>query len=92
MERFASAGGLRIYRLRLQAFPDFFVHAHLVVGADTPTLIDVESGRANSNDDLITAFAKLQADHGEKVSLADVGRIIVTHGHLDHFGGLAFVR
>ena len=91
VERF-NAGGFRIYRLRLQAFPDFYAHAHLVLGADTPTLIDVGSGWADSNDDLLAGFAELQGEHGEKVSLADVGRIIITHGHLDHFGGLAFVR
>lgn len=62
-----------------------------MLGTDTPTLIEVGSGWANSNDDLVTALAKLQSDHGEKVSIADVGRIIVTHSHLDHFGGLAFV-
>jgi len=49
VERF-NAGGFRIYRLRLQAFPDFYAHAHLVLGADTPTLIDVGSGWADSND------------------------------------------
>ena len=92
VERFDAAGGLGIYKLRLQAFPDFYANAYLILGADTPTLVDVGSGWASSNDDLVTAFAELQTEHGEHVSLADVGRIIITHGHLDHFGGLTFVR
>lgn len=92
IERFDTATGLRLYRLRLEAFPRFYVHAYLVLGADTPILIDVGSGWANSNTDLLTAFDSLHSDYGESVRLADVGQIIITHAHIDHFGGLTFVR
>lgn len=92
VERFDAAGGLHIYRLRMEAFPNFYVYAYLVLGGDAPTLIDTGSGWEKSNADLQAGFEAVAEEYGEKISLADIERVLVTHGHVDHFGGLMFVR
>ena len=91
IEKFISASGLRVFRLRLEVFPGFDAHVHLVLGLDVPILIDAGSGLGNCNADLVERFASVQADFSEKVSLKDVRRVLVTHGHMDHFGGVQFV-
>lgn len=92
VKRFEGDGDLRIYQLCLLAFPEFYVHAHLILGLDTPTSIDVGSRWSTSNKDLVTAFEEIKSAHGEKVLLSGVGRIIITYGYLDHFGDLGFMR
>ena len=92
VERFETSVGVRIYRLPLEAFPDFVVYAFLVLGEGLATLIDVGSGFDQSNRDLLAGFESLRQEHGERVKLADVQEILVTHGHIDHFGGLRFVQ
>ncbi len=92
IERFRTSSGLRVYRLPLEAFPSLIAYVHLVLGDGLATLVDVGSGFGRSNDDLLAGFAGLRDDFGERITLADVKQILVTHGHIDHFGGLTFVR
>ena len=56
VEKFVSDGGLRVYRMRLEVFPGFYAHAHLVLGLDVPILIDTGSGLDNSNAELAERF------------------------------------
>ena len=91
IEKFVSANSLRVYRMRLEVFPGFDAHVHLVLGLDVPILIDAGSGLGNCNADLAERFSMVQMEYGEKVALKDVGRVLVTHGHMDHFGGVQYV-
>ena len=90
IEKFVSANSLRVYRMRLEVFPGFDAHVHLVLGLDVPILIDAGSGLGNCNADLAERFSMVQMEYGEKVALKDVGRVLVTHGHMDHFGGVQY--
>ncbi len=92
VERFVSSGGGRIYRLPLQAFPGLEAQVHLVLADRLVALVDAGSGYGRSNEDLLAGFAAVREDFGEKVTLADVQKILITHAHIDHFGGLTFVR
>lgn len=90
--RFETHTGVRIYSLPVEVFPQFYANVYLVVADALVCLIDTGSGHGNSNNDLVAGFAAIQAQWGEKLSLADVNQIILTHAHIDHFGGLGFVR
>jgi glyoxylase-like metal-dependent hydrolase (beta-lactamase superfamily II) len=88
--RFESSSGLVVYKLPVEAFPKHVTNCYLVLD-DAVTLIDAASGLETSNEELEAVFEKVGAEFGEKVRLPDVGRLILTHGHIDHFGGLNFV-
>lgn len=73
-------------------FPNGFVaYSYLVLNTDMPTLIDTGSGYGRSNEDLLAGIAAVQDIFGETFALQDIGRVIITHGHVDHFGGLTHV-
>ena len=90
IRRFVSAGGTTVYKLPVEAFPNHLTNCYLVM-TDPVTLIDAASGRDDSNASMLECFGRLQDEFNEKVQLFDVGRLIVTHGHIDHFGGVNFV-
>jgi glyoxylase-like metal-dependent hydrolase (beta-lactamase superfamily II) len=92
IERFDSSSGARIYRIPLEVFPDFIAYCYVVLDAGVPTLVDTGSGYGNSNEHLLKGLEALHSDFGESLRLADIRRILITHGHIDHFGGLSFIR
>lgn len=90
VKRYESSGGARVYLLPVQAFPGHITNCYLVLDDDI-TLIDTGSGAKESNASLVDCFAGLRERFGENLQLSDVGRVIITHGHIDHFGGLNFI-
>ncbi len=92
IQRFESSSGARIYRIPMLLFPNNFVgYSHVVLNAGPPTLVDTGSGFGRSNDDLMAGIAALKSDFGESLAVTDIDRIVISHGHIDHFGGLAFI-
>lgn len=86
--RFTSSSGVRIYRMSCQAFPSLVAHTYLLLGAGPPTLVDTGSGFGESTRQLFAGLEAVRSDYGEPVAAADIRRILITHGHHDHFGGL----
>jgi glyoxylase-like metal-dependent hydrolase (beta-lactamase superfamily II) len=85
-----AQNGVKIYRLPMVVFPNGFIaYAYVLLGAGVPTLVDSGSGFGRSTADLLAGIAALQADFGEKITVKDIRRMLVTHGHVDHFGGVA---
>jgi len=92
IESFVSSTGVRIYRIPCEAFPGFIVYCHLLLGAGPPTLVDTGSGYGSSNQQLLSGLEAVRTRFGEAIGLRDIGRIIITHGHIDHFGGLSHLK
>jgi len=79
---FETSGGAKIHRLPLEAFPGFWVYAYVIQKDDNVYLIDCGSGADSSHDNLLNGLqqAGLQP--------TDLTHILLTHAHIDHFGGL----
>lgn len=89
---FTSAGGAQIYRLTLDEFPGLSGFVYLVLYDGMQVLIDSGSGFGDSNAQLETGLQIVSELSGQPTGLSDLTHILITHGHIDHFGGLAYVR
>ena len=81
----SSSGGL-IHRLPLEAFPNFLAFAYLVQKNGNNYLIDTGSGTETSHEDLLNGL--------EQAGLrpSDLTHILLTHAHIDHYGGLTRLK
>jgi glyoxylase-like metal-dependent hydrolase (beta-lactamase superfamily II) len=89
---FTSAGGAQIYRLALDEFPGLSGFVYVVFYESFRVLIDSGSGFGSSNEQLEAGLQTVAEMSGQPGGLADLTHVLITHGHIDHFGGLAFVR
>ena len=90
VRRYQSDNGIVVYKLPVEAFPNHVTNCYLVLD-DAITLIDSGSGWESSNMSLVQGFDRIREEFDERLTLKDVKRHILTHGHIDHFGGLNFV-
>lgn len=92
MQRFTTSGGSLIFRLPLEAFPKFWVNSYLVISGNYLVLIDTGSGSEFSNNDLLEGFAWVSNEIGKEIRIGDLTHILLTHGHIDHMGGLVYLK
>jgi glyoxylase-like metal-dependent hydrolase (beta-lactamase superfamily II) len=92
VERFITARDTRIYRIPLSLFPGMNGYAHLIVQDAEMSLFDVGSGFGDSNQELETGLNEIAKTYGEDVDWDRITNIFISHGHIDHYGGLHFVR
>ncbi len=91
-QSFESTGGARIFRIPMKVFPDLWGYAYLVLVDDYIILIDTGSGFGDSNTHLAAGFDQAGRAAGRTIRIEDLTHILITHGHIDHFGGLVFLR
>ena len=92
LDRHDGPHGERIYRLPLRAFPGLEANAWLVLDGPYAALIDTGSGLPTSDEDLQAGLDAVRAAEGGFGGWEALSRVVLTHGHIDHYGGLDFVR
>ena len=92
IERFELVAGQRIYCLPVRAFPGLIANVYVIIDGDYVALIDTGSGLPDSNADLLAAFEAVRTEWHEDIAWSTLTRIIITHAHIDHYGGLPLVQ
>lgn len=90
--RYEVEGGARIYRIPVRVFPQLVANVYVVIAGEYAALIDTGSGLGESDDHLRTGMEAIRDEWGERLTWGDLKRIVVTHGHIDHYGGLGAIR
>lgn len=83
---FETSNGAKIHRLPLQAFPKFWAYAYVLQKDGNNYLIDTGSGTDISHEDLLNGL------HEAGLQPSDLTYILLTHAHIDHYGGLSKLR
>jgi len=79
---FETSSGARIHRIPLEAFPNFWAYVYVVQKDEYCILIDSGSGTDTSHKYLLSGLQQLG------LQPSDLTHILLTHAHIDHFGGL----
>jgi glyoxylase-like metal-dependent hydrolase (beta-lactamase superfamily II) len=91
-KKYLTSTGRTIYTFPVLAFPGLVANIYLIDDGERLILVDCGSGLDTSNQELAAGFDQLAEAYDPRVSLAAIDLILITHGHMDHFGGLPFVR
>lgn len=92
VSKFETSGGRTIYSFPVQSFPGLVNNIYLISSGDHLILVDCGSGIPEANEQLQAGITAVSDKYGSSISLPNVDMILITHGHIDHFGGLPFVR
>jgi len=83
---FETSGGAKIHRIPLETFPNFWAYVYVVQKDETCILIDSGSGTDTSHENLLSGLEQIG------IQPSDLMHILLTHAHIDHFGGLSKLR
>jgi len=97
VKRFETSGGALIFQIPLHVFPMLWGNVYLVVFESEregtyQVLVDAGSGFGDSDRHLEEGLQAVSAQRGEGISRGNLTHVFITHGHIDHFGGLKYVR
>lgn len=80
---YETSGGTRIHRIPLEAFPNFWAYVYVVETDRYRVLVDAGSGTDSSHTNLLEGLSQA------RLQPADLTHILLTHAHIDHYGGLS---
>ncbi len=83
---------MTLYWLPVETFPRHVNNVYLLVEPGHTLLFDVGSGNEVSRRDLDLGFAVVRAAFGAEARFEDVDTAIVSHAHIDHFGGVGELK
>lgn len=83
---FETFDGGKIHRIPLEVFPRFWAYAYVVQKDDYRVLIDSGSGTDTSHANLLDGLKQAG------VTPSELTHIMLTHAHIDHYGGLFKLR
>ena len=92
VRRFHAGEKTRIYALEVETFPRHVNNIYLLLEPGSSVMVDCGSGFESSWRDLELGFAVVRAVFGEEVQFAELDWCVVTHAHIDHFGGACRLR
>ncbi len=92
LSRYVTSSGCKIYTFPVRAFPELVANIYLITDGQHRILVDCGSGMNRSNRDLLAGLKAIEERYDEPTGLEKLSAILITHGHIDHFGGLPFVR
>ena len=92
MNTYTSAGNAHIYQIPLHEFPGLVGNIYLVIHGKYRVMIDTGSGFGDSNQEIEKGLEEVSNLRREDCSLRSLSHIFISHGHIDHFGGLPYVR
>ncbi|HJZ47768.1 MAG TPA: MBL fold metallo-hydrolase [Roseiflexaceae bacterium] len=90
--RYETDGGARIYRIPVRVFQMLVANVYIVIAGDYVALVDTGSGLGESDDHIRSGIEQICDEWGESLDWRDIKRVVVTHAHVDHYGGLGAVR
>jgi glyoxylase-like metal-dependent hydrolase (beta-lactamase superfamily II) len=88
VQRFETAGGATIYLLAVETFPDHVNNIYLIRDRGRVTLYDCGSQMPSTKEELRRAGLVLARAFGETAGFDDVSDVVISHAHIDHFGGV----
>lgn len=92
VRHFRSDDGRDLYALPVEAFPGFFVNLYLIRSADRTLLVDCGTGLEGCREQIQVRFGEVRDQFLPGLKMRDIDLIVVTHGHIDHFGGLPWLK
>lgn len=86
VEKYTTNSGLTVYVLRCRMYRSMIGRVHVV--PELKTVIDTGSEDAQSRQDILAGFDELNRSFGVSIRPEDIIRVLLTHSHVDHIGGL----